>query len=59
MISVYLLLDFAQSLSRTRVKHTDKGEDDAEQPENPVKDWNPAENEADEGENKTGGANTI
>lgn len=39
--------------------NTDKGEDDAEQPENPVKDWNPAEDEADEGENKTGGANTI
>ena len=40
-------------------KHTDKGEDNAEQPENPVEDWNPAEDEADEGENETGGANTI
>ena len=40
-------------------KHTDKGEDDTEQPENPVEDGNPAEDEADEGENETGGANTI
>lgn len=29
------------------------------QPENPVEDWNPAEDEADEGENETGGANTV
>ena len=40
-------------------KHTDKGEDDAEQQENLVDYWNPAEVEADEGENETGGANTI
>ena len=40
-------------------KHTDEGEDDAEQPENPVEDGNPTEDETDEGENETGGANTI